>query len=209
MSAVIKKEYKLGPGGLVGRGGVIHRPGDSMWLTDDEYEKSNKARLTLVSAEGKVVREQEQGAVVVPEQANAAASATPAEPLPPPMTPRSVSAPDPASAPTPAPDLTRAIQSAQDKAAALASVRNWDEFVANATAESLITYIQDSTTDEIKAIREAEKGRGKQKRVKVVSAANAALRRINMAKARAKREEKLAERKAEMKQLPAPGASEG
>jgi len=205
VNAVIKKEYKLGPGGIVGRGGEMFKPGDSMWLTDEEYEKSNKARLTLVSDEGRVEREP---IVAVVAEATTTDAATPADsssaPVTPvtPVTPRSVASPEhPVSPPA---DITRAVEAAQAKVTALSSVRNWDEFVASATAESLITYIQDSTVDEIKALREAEKGRGRQKRVKVVSAANAALRRINMAKARAKREEKLAERKAELKALPPP-----
>lgn len=203
--AIIKKEYKLGKGGLVSRGGEIHKPGASIWLTDDEYAAASyRERLTLVNGEGRVERATAEAATAF----TTAGDAVPTEPvLTPtptsaPITPRSVAAPE---HPTPAPaDISRAVESAQAKVAALSSVRNWDEFVANATAESLITYIQDSTTDEIKAIREAEKGRGKQKRVKVVSAANAALRRINMAKARSARETKMAARKAELAALPSP-----
>lgn len=204
MSTVIKKEYKLGKGGLVSLGGVIYKPESSIWLTDDEYASASyRERLTLVNGEGKVVRDESATTAVL----NTPAPAEPTESTPTsaPITPRSVAAPE--HMPSPPADITRAVESAQAKVAALSSVRNWDEFVANATAESLITYIQDSTTEEIKSIREAEKGRGKQKRVKVVSAANAALRRINMAKARAKREEKLAERRAEMAALPAPASS--
>lgn len=188
MSTIIK-EYKLGPGGAVGRGGVIYRPGDSIWLTDDEYEASNKARLTLVNAEGKVVRD----AAAVAENGATSSTAPVAPSVTNTVTPRAIAAVEPP--PTP-PDLSRAVETAQAKVAALTAVRDWDAFVANTTAESLITYIQDSTADEIKAIRDAEKGRGKQKRVKVVSAANAALRRLNMAKARATRDKNLARKRA-------------
>lgn len=160
----IKKEYKLGPGGIVGRGGAIYRPGDSIWLTDEEYEASNKARLTLVNAEGRVVRDGGGATVVTtPTTATVPSAALAAS-----------AAPTSSTSSTPSPD--------------------YDDFVANATAESLITYIQDATVDQIKALRDAEKGRGKSARPKVVSAANAALRRINMAKARAVRDAKQAER---------------
>jgi hypothetical protein len=175
--SVIKKQYKLGLGGKhirnVDGKAARFKPGDVMWLTDEEAEgESLRGRLTLVSREGRVVRD-ESAPAVAKEPAAAAAVASIA----------------PALADTPA--------------------RNWDDFVSNATAESLITYMQDATADEIRALRDAEKDRGKVKRLKVINAANANLRRLNMAKARAVRDANLEARRVELDEKMATDVDKG